>query len=202
MTSDHSPKSYIIDIANLPPLFPTHRHSEEFWASLGRAVATFGFLEETLGKAIFAFTAVREYPVDEIEEAYKNWLPTLERALSDTLGNLISIYGQSVREHGGAAIANLDDLLVDLRSASVVRNIICHGSWRQLPDPKGFSVPFFVNRRGEYFETPIDSSFLLQTQRHVSELCCEIINTVTTMGWQFPGSNGPGAPVYASRRRS
>lgn len=86
MANDHDRKSYIVDIAGLPPAFPTHLHSEEFWASLGRTVATFGFLEETLGKAIFAFTATREYPADEINEAYEKWLPTLQRALSDPLG--------------------------------------------------------------------------------------------------------------------
>jgi hypothetical protein len=41
----------------LPPSFPTQAHAPAFWEALGRAVATFGFLEETLGKAIFAFTS-------------------------------------------------------------------------------------------------------------------------------------------------
>lgn len=105
-----------------------------------------------------------------------------------------------MREHGNATIANLDDLLADLKSASIERNVICHGSWQRSPDTNGFSVPLFVNRDGERFETPIDLNFLNQTQRHVVELSCAIINTVTTMGYQFPGSNGPGTPIYESRR--
>jgi len=51
-------------------LFPTHHQSAEFWESLGRAVATFSFLEEVLGKAIFALTATRKYSEDEIEKAF------------------------------------------------------------------------------------------------------------------------------------
>jgi hypothetical protein len=35
----------------LPPGFPTQAHSPAFWEALGRAVATFGFLGEMLGKA-------------------------------------------------------------------------------------------------------------------------------------------------------
>ena len=35
--------------------------SPQFWEQLGRTVATYGFLEEVLGKAIFAFTATRNY---------------------------------------------------------------------------------------------------------------------------------------------
>ena len=66
MVGKAEPKRYIVDVAKLPENFPTHRHSAEFWECLGRAVATFGFLEEVLGKAIFSFTATREIPDDQI----------------------------------------------------------------------------------------------------------------------------------------
>ena len=80
---------WIVDLGRLPNKFPTHRHEGAFWESLGRAVATFGFLEEISGKAIFAFTATRPYNEGEIEEAYAQWFPKLEQALIDPLGNLI-----------------------------------------------------------------------------------------------------------------
>ena len=47
-----SMKARIVDMDTLPADFPTHRHKSEFWEKLGRAVATYGFLEEVLGKAI------------------------------------------------------------------------------------------------------------------------------------------------------
>ena len=72
-----------IDRANLPVMFPTHRHGPEFWEHLGRAIASFGFLEEVLGTAIFAFTATRRYSQDQIDAAYDAWLPKLERALGN-----------------------------------------------------------------------------------------------------------------------
>jgi len=55
-------KRFVVDTKNLPPLFPTHRHSAMFWENLGRTIATFGFLEEVLGKAIFVFSATTQYP--------------------------------------------------------------------------------------------------------------------------------------------
>ena len=188
------PKQYIIDAGRLPPEFPTHRHPAEFWTALGRAVATFGFLEETLGKAIFSFTATRSYPEDEIDAAYNMWLPTLRRALSDPLGNLIDTFGKAAREHGSTTIENLNELLDDLRAASLVRNVICHGSWR-VPDGAGRSTPLFVNRVGEKFEKALDVTFLDQLQRNTAGLACAVVNTVTHMGWQFPGSSGPGEPI-------
>ena len=81
---------YVVNRNALPDRFPTHKHEPAFWEALGRTVATFGFLEDVLCKAIFAFTATTHYEEDEIEEAYRAWLSTLERALVDPLGNLIN----------------------------------------------------------------------------------------------------------------
>ena len=189
------PERYNIDQDGLPDRFPTHRHGAAFWESLGRAVATFGFLEEILGKAIFSFTATRIYEEAEIHQAYTEWLPKLEGALIDPLGKLIDAYGKAVRDNPHAVIANLDELLGDLRNASQKRNILCHGSWR-LPDESGASIPFFVNRQGQINGTPMDRCFIDQVQQHTANLACAVINTVTQMGWQFPGSTGPGKTIW------
>lgn len=185
----------IVDLDTLPKMFPTHKHDPMFWESLGRAVATFGFLEEVLGKAIFAFSATKPYSEEEIQKAYEDWLPKLQKVLSDQLWNLIESYGKAVREHPDATIGGFDELLDGLKEAAKVRNVICHGSWRS-PNAEGASVPFFVNRQQERFETAIDIPFLRQLQGHVSELICAVINTVTYMGWQFPGSQGPGKVIW------
>jgi thymidylate synthase len=186
---------YRVDYNALPEKFPTHMHEPAFWESLGRAVATFGLLEETLGKAIFSFTATKPYSEEEIQTAYDRWLPKLENALKDQLWGLTESYGKAVREHPGATIDNLDELLGQLKEASKIRNVICHGSWRP-PDSAGASVPLFVNRQMEHFETSIDTKFLDQVQRGSTELICAIINTVTQMGWQFPGSNMAGKVIW------
>ena len=188
----------VVDLESLPERFPTHRHDSSFWESLGRTIATFGFLEEILGKAIFSFTATKSYD-DEFERdaAFEAWLPRLEKALTDPLGSLIYQYGKAVREHPEATTDNLDYFLDALCKASKIRNVLCHGSWRA-PDTGGASIPFFVNRRKMVFNTAIDCEFLDQTQRHVSELSCAVMNSVTRMGWKFPGSAGPSMPICDS----
>ena len=194
MTNEKS-VPYFVDLDGLPDGFPTHRHEAAFWESLGRAVATFGFLEEVLGKAIFSFTATQPYDEAEIQQAYTEWLPKLERALIDPLGNLIDAYGKAVRDHPDAAIDNLDDFLGGLRKASQMRNILCHGSWR-LPDTSGASIPFFVNRQKEIVDSAMDRQCIDQVQRCTANLARAVINTVTQMGWQFPGSAGPGKTIW------
>ena len=194
MTKDGSGDSWIVDPASLPEKFPTHRHEGKFWESLGRAVGTFGFLEEVLGKAIFALSATKPYDPAEIDEAYEKWTRRLEKALTDPLGNLIEDYEKTVREHSDATIEDLDDLIGRLREASWIRNVLCHGSW-QAPDSQGTSVPLFVDRKRNVFDAAVDCAFLDQVQRHVAELTCAVMNSVTRMGWQFPGSSGPGRPI-------
>lgn len=187
---------HIVNRDALPERFPTHRHKPAFWESLGRAVATFGFLEDVLSKAIFAFTATTDYKDEELEQAYKAWLPLLEKALADPLGNLINVYGKAVRSNNGAEIENFSELMEDLQKASKIRNVICHGSWGS-PDSRGATVPSFVNRQKEIFSTPIDVAFLDQLREATTSLACAVINTVTHMGWQFPGSTGPGEVIWA-----
>jgi len=147
------PKRFVVNIQELPSGFPTHKHSSEFWEALGRTVATFGFLEETPGKSIFSFTATRRIPPSEQEAEFEKWLPTLERALTDPLGGLIDTYAKVVRANSDATVTNLDDLLDDLRKASAIRNVLCHGSWR-MPDKEGRSLPLFVNKKRKYFKHP------------------------------------------------
>lgn len=187
-------RKYVIDREKLPNHFPTHRHEPVFWEALGRTVATFGFLEEVLGKAIFAFQATKRYPQDEVDAAYDDWRPRLERALTDPLGGLIGSYEQAVKAHPDATLANLTELVNDLRTASEIRNVLCHGSWRS-PNPSGGSIPLFVDRRKRIFESQIDAKYLQQVQAHAAELACSVINSVTHMGLQFPGSRGPGMPI-------
>lgn len=190
---------HVVNRSALPDRFPTHRHEPAFWEALGRAVATFGFLEDVLSKAIFAVTATAHYQEEEIEGAYKTWLPTLESALVDPLGKLIDVYGKAVCNNSKAAVENFDDLLKDLRDASKIRNVICHGSWGP-PDSRGATVPFFVNKQKEVFNTPVDTSFLDQYQKSTASLACAVIDTVTHMGWQFPCSTGPGEAIWSGRK--
>lgn len=185
----------IVNMDALPVDFPTHRDDAEFWERLGRAVATYGFLEEILGKAIFSFTATKRYEAAEVDAAFEEWLPRLENALTNPLGNLIDQYGKAVREHPDAVVETLDDLLAHLREAARLRNVLCHGSW-STPDENGASIPLFVDRKLNVFDAPIDCTFLNQVQRHVAEISCAVINSVTQMGWQFPGSRGPGTPIW------
>ncbi len=195
---DDQQRTFRIDEDKLPDAYPTHLHEPEFWQSLGRAVATFGFLEEVLARAIFALTATRSYAEAEIEAENKRWVAKLEKTLSDQLGGLIDTYGKALREHPRSKLDGFKELIGDLRKASKIRNVICHGSWGT-PDETGASLPLFVNRQLERFDTRVDHSFLNQLQKQTKSLACAVINTVTAMGFQFPGSSGQGKVIWKTK---
>jgi hypothetical protein len=177
----------------LPQKYPTQLHEPEFWEWLGRAVATFGFLELTLGRAIFALTATRIYEnEEELRKANEKWLPILEKALTDELGGLIRKFDESVRAHSTPCKVDFyGKLIEDLDRAKEIRNILCHASW-QSPDSKGKSLPFFVRRDRQIVETKMDVAYLQQVQQGTANLSGYIVNVVLSMGLQFPGSKGPG----------
>lgn len=177
-----------IDRGGLPDSFPTHRHSSELWEGLGRAVATYGFLEEVLGRAIFAVTATKSVSEADAETEVTKWMTTLERALDDPLGKLIDSYEKvlGVRPEAAVAIQEADLSFAALREANVIRNALCHGSWHS-PDVEGQSELRYVDKRRGVFETRVDLLFLQQTRVAVVELICDVMDSVTLQGLNFPG---------------
>jgi hypothetical protein len=114
--------------------------------------------------------------------------------LTDQLWNLAESYGTAARDNPATTTKTVDELVEHIKKATVIRNVLCHGSWRA-PNASGASVPLFVNRQKQVFDTAIDIPYLEQVQTHVVELACCVIDSVTHMGWQFPGGAGPGKQV-------
>lgn len=188
----------LIDRTLLSRQFPTHQHSPEFWEQLGRVIATFGFLEETLARAIFAVTATTEYSEEEIQAKFEKWPSILKCALSDTLVPLSETYAKTVKEHHQAESINVGILVANIKEVAAIRNALCHGSWRA-PNETGESTLFFLNKRDELLDAQIDIQWLHQLQVQIQDIICDVIDSVTVMGWNFPGSEGGGKEVWPGR---
>ncbi|NVO56037.1 hypothetical protein HW561_09585 [Rhodobacteraceae bacterium B1Z28] len=184
--------SYLIDEEHLPDFFPTQNHDAAFWEALGRTVATFGFLEDTLRRAIFFFTGTVPVPDDKIATETDDWIAKLEKALSDPLGPLTDVFIKSVKAHPSKPVADVDQLEQRLRDGAKLRNALCHGSWG-LPNGSGASRLKYMERRSKKsLIDPIDVAFLTQVQTGTCELIIDVVNSVTILGYAFPGTNGPG----------
>lgn len=197
MPETAGPKGHVIDRDKLHADYPTQFHDSVFWEELGRTVATFGFIEEMLGKAIFALTGAKEFDPEGEPDALNEWIKTLEKALTDQLGGLVVSYERALAENERTKSNDYSAQLAELREAKDIRNALCHGSW-DIPDDQGRAVPKFVNRKLMIFETPVDVQFLKQTRSALRHIICDILDSVTSVGYQFPGSGSPGGATLAS----
>lgn len=186
---------HIIAREELPVDYPTHAHSAQFWEELGRTVAAFGFLEEMLGKAIFALTGMKEFDPEADPDAFGEWIKTLEKALTDQLGGLVLAYEKALAENDKTKGQDYAGLIKELKKAKDIRNVLCHGSWGK-PDDQGRTLPKFVNRKIAVFETLVDIEFLQTTRKAVVNLTCDVLDSVTSLGFQFPGSESPGKVLW------
>lgn len=189
------------------PNYPTHAHSPEFWEELGRTVATFGFLEDVLVKAYFAITGTTSYDWktdEEAKAAIEQWGEQLALAMADTLVSLAQKYAASVRRNKTTSFPEIDALEASIKKAAESRNALCHGFWG-IPDSSGkselsyFSMPGKKIANLQKFEALIDIAWLRQLRTEAFELACDVIDSVTVMGYQFPSSAGPGEPIFASK---
>jgi hypothetical protein len=187
-------KTIYFDLRDQPSLFPTHVFESDFWAHLGRAVATYGFLEFVLGRYVFALTATTSLPEGDLSGLVDQWLKTLKGCLADPLGGLIPRFEKALREHDSSGTDDELMLVSLLKDAKKLRDALCHASWT-MADDDGRALPWFINNQLEQLETPIDAEFLTKTQKHVAELACAIVTTVTVRGIQFPGTSGRGKPI-------
>lgn len=191
-------KINVIDRIRLPQSFPTHHHSKEFWEQLGRTVACFGFLEEILKKAILAFSTTKNISESDIEKELETWNNRMDYTISAQLYSLTELFERVVKENSECndELKKINELVCAIRNAADLRNAICHASWNQPPDNDGYTTPFFVNKRHEIFDTPVNIEFFAQTQKHVTHLIYDVMDAVTVRGWQFPGSYGPGQSIW------
>lgn len=195
-------KRAVTDLARLPHQWPTHCHSPEFWEHLGRAVASFGFLEDALRKTIFAYTGTTPVAPENAEFAVNEWAKKLESIMTMQLWNLAKEFEEAALANPKNSTENISELVGAIKRASGLRNVLCHGSW-MVPDKEGQSLPHFTKRDHAtrelvQFEARVNVAFLVQVQAHVAELICSVIDTITHMGYQFPGGAGPGKKIWDS----
>lgn len=189
---------HIIPLDELPEDFPTTEYSVEFWSWLGRCVASFGMLEETLRMAILLLSATIPYRKEEIETKYEKWHPRIENNKSETLRPLVDQYFKFLKEHPETNVENLDEFECDLRELIPLRNALSHAAWPR-PNGKAPIVPHFVDRQGNPFDIEIDVEWLKNLQFKIGRMIATIMNTGLHMGYTFPGlPNSPGRDPFAS----
>lgn len=115
-------------------------------AELGWTIASFGYLEDMLKRAIFSLD--REQLDGAIRESdFRKWFRRMEHVAADSLGTLIERLGQTLAREGRTD----RELIGSLEEIKEWRNLLCHAAWQPDDDKSGWE-PIFANTRGEVFE--------------------------------------------------
>ena len=117
----------------------------DFAAALGQCVASFGWLEEIIKRAIYALDRAR-LADDLTPEELQAWLTRIGGIADDSMGTLIEQLDAAMRRHPGLRDRNqITDRLGEIR---LHRNLLCHASWRPTADGTHWH-PAFVSSKGE-----------------------------------------------------
>lgn len=153
------------------------RLPDDFAAAIGHAVASFGFLEEALKRAIFALSrdGLGETPNDR---ALAAWLRRMEEIADDTMGTLID---QFVKQMGRAQVRGRDDLARDLRAIRKSRNMLCHASWKPVADSPRWH-PAFLNTKGESFPDDLSAEDIYRIHEATLNAAARIVSIMRATG--------------------
>ena len=139
-------------VARIGPPPETHYDlPADFAAALGQCVASFGWLEEILKRAIFALDRAR-LADDLTPQELQVWLAKMGDLADDSMGTLIDRLDSAMRRHAG--LHDRDAITDHLHDIKRHRNHLCHASWRPTDDPALWH-PAFVNTQGVPFEHPL-----------------------------------------------
>jgi hypothetical protein len=148
----------------------------EMAEALGHAVASFGFLEEALKRAIFSLTRQDIEPADEA--ALERWLRRMEEIADDTLGTLIDSFLAAARRAG---VEDHAQLAADLAATRLMRNLLCHASWRPGAQP-GHWHPTFINTKGERHPHDMTPADLHAVQAETLRLARRVVSIMRATG--------------------
>ena len=190
----------VSDHKKLPTNWPTHKGSAAFWEELGRAVACFGFLEDTLTRTYFALTATRRYKCpEEVEKRFEKWKIPLELSITDSLGSLVIKIDEAFKDDDRISEGTRSAVVDRLNEVRVWRNALCHGTWDSFAE-NGDSAHLRFFRKTQDGPEQLSNKHLqrleiTQIRRATAEVTSHLINIVTSNGLQFPGSTSPGRTI-------
>ena len=115
---------------------PVHDPTVQLWEQIGRAVATFGMLEDLLPRALYIITGYQR--VDETEDTnqqVEEWCARLIKSMSDTLGGLALSLKAAWKERDGVLQPENAKLVQEIQVLTKLRNRVCHATYQDFMTP-------------------------------------------------------------------
>ena len=124
---------------------------------MGRTIATFGMLEDTLGKALFTATAQKHVAEGkELEREMAAWEKPVTKGLSDALTMVSGKVKAAWKEHDGELSAEHATIIEEIKELAKERNRLCHGAWMAFKTEDEGLVRYYLKKHeldGEHMVT-------------------------------------------------
>ncbi len=187
----------LVDRTRLPEDWPTNRGEPAFWEELGRTIATFAHLEDTLARAYFALTSTGRFADShDAGAAYHEWAKELEQSLTDPLAALAKKLAKAF-DDDRVQTDLAADVLCRLDELRVWRNALSHGAWQGFEDDGSIALRFFrkSNRGPEQLDDRLTFADVASIRAATVRLTIDVVDIVSAAGVRFPGSAFPGVDV-------
>lgn len=180
--NDRTGRSHLVLV---PEEWPTYHLPPDLWEELGRTVATFGFLEDTIKRACLALS----HPGRDItEQDYMKWEKSLEDSASDPLGRLVNRLVRDLEPDARLPQDHVDSIVNRLRSRVELRNALCHGTWTDYDAASGEAILRFFPRHEwrKNHEFSLSQGKLARIRHETVEVTSELIGAVKAKAPDFP----------------
>ena len=173
------------------PNWPTHHGSAAFWEELGRTVATFGMLEDTLGMALCVVTGQEPAAEGEaLQRQLNEWAERVLRNLKRALCPLANQMEAAWATREGGLTENQAAIIAEDKALAKERNRLCHGAWIAFGRGDEGTVRYFPRKdetRGGHLKTR-SLQALAETRERVAGVTKAVIaDTEALTNRPFPG---------------
>ena len=192
--------SAIVDRERLPLDCPTNKGSRDLWEELGRTVASFGFLEDTLARTHLAITESRECNQDKIDEVFiQKWIQSLEASLYDTLNGLTKRICKALADDDRVPQEVGINIVERLKVLAVWRNALCHGAWTHFDANGSARLRFFRKTKEgpEMLDEHLSPEKIACIRAEAVDLTILLMDVTGSIGVPFPGSAQNRCPESA-----
>ena len=181
-------RSYLpLDRSIMHPDWPLSRDSPEFWEELGKAVAAFGYLENTLVSSCYSLTVPpadpRNIQAEQIPD-YLQWYAEAEAFRADSLHALAGRFDKLLKKDGRVPHTVRSELREQLDELRHWRNALCHGAWFGFSgDGAGVLSHYFMeNKQVIRFPPMVALKDLAELRARVVDVTIRVEETASVAG--------------------
>ncbi len=185
-----------LDRAIFHPDWPLSRDNSAFWEELGKAVAAFGYLENTLVSACYSLTPPPADPRNIRAEqipAHLQWYAEVEAFRADSLHVLAGRFDKLLRKDGRVPHTVRDELRKRLEELRHWRNSLCHGAWFGFSGDGDGVLSHYTMKNKQVTQFPPMVSL-----KDLAELRARVVDAIVTVeeAASVAGSGSAAATVF------